>query len=79
MLHLETGAIPLSNVIAVRRLLYLQYILKKNKNKIVRKVYTAQKENPTKGDWTNIVEEDKMKYNVNISDELIGDISKDEF
>ena len=32
MLHLETGAIPLSHVIAVRRFLYLQNILKKNKN-----------------------------------------------
>ena len=79
MLHLETGAIPLSHVIAVRRLLYLQNILKKNKNEIVRQVYTAQKENPSKGDWINIVEEDKMKYNLNISDELIGDISKYEF
>ena len=42
-------------------------------------MYTAQKENPSKGDWTNIVEEDKMNYNINISDELFGDISKDEF
>ena len=43
MLYLETGALELKYVIAVRRLVYLQNILKKHDEDIVKKVYVAQK------------------------------------
>ena len=73
MLYLETGALPLSHVIAVRRLLYLQNILKKHLTEITRKVYIAQKENPCKGDWITIIEGDKQNYGINLSDEMIAE------
>ena len=41
MLYLETGALELKHVIAVRRLVYLQKILKKHDEDIVKKVYVA--------------------------------------
>ena len=41
MFYLETGAVPISHAISVRRLVYLQTILKKSNNEIVKKVYLA--------------------------------------
>ena len=76
MLYLETKALPLSHVVAVRRLFYCQNILKKDTNKIIKKVYTALKENLCKGDWTTSIEEDNTKYGINLSDEVIASTFK---
>ena len=48
MLHLESGASQISHVIAVRRLLYLKNILERYVHEVVKKVYKAQKKNPSK-------------------------------
>ena len=48
MLYLETGALTISHVIALRRLLYLKNILGKQDNEVVKKVDIAQKKNPSK-------------------------------
>ena len=50
-----TGTIPSKNVISTRRMIYLQNILKKSKEEVVRKVYEAQKVNPVKGNWTELI------------------------
>ena len=47
MLYLETGAIPIAHVISVKRLVYFQNILKKQDDEIIKKVYLAQKSNPS--------------------------------
>ena len=65
---------PLSDVIAVRRLIYLQNIIKKHTNKILKTVYNAQKVNPCKGDLVNIVEGDTTNYDINLSDEVIANM-----
>lgn len=76
MLYLETGAIELKHVIAVRRLVYLQTILKKHDSEIIKKIYMAQKKSPCTGDWVLLVEEDKIKYNIENSDEQIAEMSE---
>ena len=42
-LYLELGCIPIRYIIKARRLLFLQYILKRNKNETISKVFWAQK------------------------------------
>ena len=78
-LYLETGSLPISHEITVRRLSYLQIILKKHENEIVRKVYTAQKEEACKGDWVKLVESDFKKLNIDLTDEAISSMSKSEY
>ena len=79
MWYLETGAIPISHVISIRRLVYLQTILKKSNNKIVKKVYLAQKRNPCNGDWIKLFDSDKEKYNMTISDEEIEAMTEHDY
>ena len=79
MLYLETGAISISNVISVRRLLYLQTILKKTDNEIVKKVYIAQKVSPCNGDWIKLIDSDKEYYNIPLSDEAITEMTEEKY
>ena len=79
MLYLETAVLPISSVIIARRLGYLQTILKRTENEIIWKVYTAQKDAPTKGDWVNLVEDDMKLLSMDISDKAIAEMSHDEF
>ena len=74
MLYLETSVLPISNVITARRLHYLQTILKRSNDEIIRKVYTAQKSNPSKGDWINLVQEDMRIIGLDISDRDIEEM-----
>ena len=77
MLYLETGCLPLSQVITVRRLMYLHTILQRPETEIVRKVFTEQRNNPCKGDWVTLVEADLKELGMDF--ELIGRCSEDVF
>ena len=79
MLYLESGALPPQHVITVRRLSYLQTILKRHDTEIIRKVYSAQKRNPCKGDWIKLVETDMKQIELNIEDEHIEQINENDF
>ena len=79
LLYLETGTIPIINVITVRRLCYLQNILKRHKEEVIRRVYIAQKKNPIKGDWVQMIEDDMKNLQINVSDANIADMSEYEF
>ena len=58
MLYLETGALPIRFIISLRRLLYLHTILNRSEDELTKKIYKAQKECPTKGDFCELVAED---------------------
>ena len=74
MLYLEIGALKISHVIAVIRLLYLHNILKIHDDEIISKIYKAQLKSPSKGDWVIMLVDDMKKYNINISDETVKSI-----
>ena len=57
-LYLETGALPIRFIISSRRIMYLQTLLKRQAKELTRKVYTAQKDNPVKGDFCELVKND---------------------
>ena len=57
-LYLETGAVPIRFLLSSRRMIYLQTILKRNENELVKKILKAQMENPTIGDYIELVKRD---------------------
>ena len=65
------AALPVNYVLAVRRMIYLHTILKRNNNELTKKVYLCQKESPLVGDWCLLVAEDFNKLDIQMSDEQI--------
>ena len=65
-LYLESGAVPIRFIIMSRRILYLQVLLQRDDNELTKKIYETQKENPSKGDFSELVNSD-LKY---LSDHL---------
>ena len=57
-LYLETGCIPLRFLMQSRRLMYLHHILRRDDKELIKRVYNAQKENITKGDFAEQVKRD---------------------
>ena len=76
---LETSKIPIRFVISKRRLLYLWHILHRDENELVRKVYEVQKIKMTKGDWFEMIQNEKKKFKITLSDEEIANSSKYKF
>ena len=80
MLFLETGELPLKYVIIVRRLMYYQEILKRHEKELVKRVFTAMKIDPLKGDWINLIIEDLKYLDMTVdNEEEIKNLSKNEF
>ena len=59
--------------------MYLHNILSKPPNELLRRVYDAQKKNPVKGDWTELVENDLVEFGINLNDECIEKMTKLEY
>ena len=76
MLYLETAAILIKPVMAVRRILYLHKIVSRHKDELLFRVYSAMKNAPLKGDLINRVRKDIEEMNICVSDEDISCMSK---
>ena len=48
-------------------------------NEIIKKVYKAQRKNPSKGDWVTLVEMDLKSLNIEFNEEVIENMSSDQF
>ena len=57
-LYLETASLPLKYIIASRRIMYLHNILTREDGELVKRIYKAQKENTSKGDFVELVRKD---------------------
>ena len=57
-LYLEAGAIPIRYIILCRRMIYHQTILNRPDEELTMRVYNAQKESPTDGDFYRLVKAD---------------------
>ena len=75
-LYLECGAVPLRYIIMSRRIMYLQVILKREETEQIKKLYKAQKESKTKGDFADFVEQDMHKLEVKETEEEIKNMTK---
>ena len=78
-LFLETGSFSLSHIISSRRMNYFFEIITRADSELIKRVYKAQKENPSPGDFINLVKSDFEFINVSFSEERFGQMSKPEF
>ena len=79
MLYLETSQLPIQNVITVRRVLYLHTIITRHNDELIKKIYRAMKYDPVKGEWIHLVQSDMRDIDLNMSDDLITTIPREEF
>ena len=63
-LYLETGALPVRFVIASKRINYLNHIHRTQEHELLKRVFTAQQENPSKGDWYKLVQQDLIQCSI---------------
>ena len=70
-LYLEAGAIPIRMIIASRRLLYHQTILKREDHELTKRIYKEQRSNPTPGDFVDLLHEDFKLINDKQDDDVI--------
>ena len=75
-LHLETGTLPIRFILAQRRINYLKHILSRDSEELIRKVYSAQKEDPTNGDFAKLVTKDLELLGFTEAELLSNNISK---
>ena len=74
-LYLEAGVIPIRFIIASRRLIYHQVILKRENQELIKKMYVEQAKNPTKGDFIELIKDDFKMINEVQDDEKIRNTS----
>ena len=77
--YLETGALPMSIIIKVRRLNYLHSILKRGNSGMLFSFFITQWYNPSRGDWTEQVKADMKEFNIPEDFEHIRSKSKVSF
>ena len=79
ILYLETGSLPIESVIKMRRIIYLQTILKRPKSELTRRVYEEMKNNPMKTDWSEMIKEDFKSIGVYLDENHIENQSEAEY
>ena len=70
---------PIRFVIACRRLLYQQTILKRPEEELIKWIYEAQKSDPLPGDFFQLVSQDYQLLGETMNEEYIEHQSKDAF
>ena len=75
-LYLEAGATPIRYLITCRRLLYHQVILQRDDSELTRRVYIAQKNDPTPGDFVDLLYKDFKSIKVVQNDDAIQTMDK---
>ena len=79
MMYFELGIIPFREIIRKRRLGFLFYILKENKDSMVYKFFECQKKNKTKKDWVTTILKDLEKLKIDTTFENIKNMKKEIF
>ena len=78
-LYMETAAQPLQYIISSRRLMYLHNILSREEGELVKRVYRAQSDRPTKGDFVELVKADLEMIGATLNENKIQTQTKGEF
>jgi hypothetical protein len=70
-LYLETASLSLTDIIKIRRLIYLQVILQRPEGELIKQVYNAMKADPLPDDWSQLIQKDMSDMNLEYSDQEI--------
>ena len=80
MLYLELGLMPIRFIIMLRRLIYLQHILKQNPEQtLLYNFFRAQIENPSKNDWVSSVVKDLCTAKIDFELFEIEDMAEEKY
>ena len=74
-----SGALPLQHILSIRRLGYFQTILKRDEKEVTKRIYRAQKKNPIPGDWVLLIEQDMIKYEIQLDEDQITSMDAKSF
>ena len=77
--YLESGKLPAKFILISRRLNFLRHIINSDKNGLLFKFYSIQKDCPVKNDWVLQVEIDRKEINLDLSDDDFTSLSKWQF
>ena len=72
-LYMEAGATPIRFIISSRRLIYHQVILKRDDKELTNKIYNAQKDDCTPGDFVDLLAKDFILIEEHQDDNKIGE------
>ena len=80
-LYMELGCTPVSLIIKAKRLMFLHYIVSREKEELISKIFWAQVKQPVKNDWAVIVivKQDLEDFGINYTFEEITSIGKERF
>ena len=59
--------------------MYLWHLLRRNEEELIKKVYQTQKVKTTNGDWFQMIQCEKEKYNIKLTDDEISALSRNKF
>ena len=79
MLFLELGIVPFREIIRQRRLGFLSYILKENKESMIHKFFESQRSHRTPKDWVTTVLSDMEILNMEMNFEDVRNMKKVQF
>ena len=75
-LYLELGATPIKFLLMMRRIMYLNHMLKQDEESMLYRVLQSQVDNPSKGDWVHLVRQDIQDLKLNLTFDNIARMSK---
>ena len=78
-LFLETGAFSISQIISSRRLNYLWEVISRNDEELVKRVFIAQSEKPSPGDFVNLVATDFESIGEKLNINAVCAMKREEF
>ena len=78
-LYIECGKMPIKFIIKMRRMMFHWHIMSRNKNELLFKIYTAQKLASSVHDRVHQIDKDKEELNLELSDEEIRSMTKQQF
>ena len=79
VVYLELGILPIEYEVHKRQLSFLHHIIHLDEEDPVRKMWEYQKRLPNHNNWWNGVEQLLVKYDINLSEEDIKNMSKETF
>jgi hypothetical protein len=75
-LYLETGAVPIRWILAQRRINFLKHILSRDDSELIKQVFLAQQEHPTRGDFVKLVEKHIQELGLTYEQVISNEMTK---
>ena len=78
-LYLETGSIPISNIISSRRMMYLRTLLRREEEELTLRILREQQKNTSPGDFAELVKDDFAQNNLIYDEEMIKGAKENDY